>query len=107
MNFLVDAQLPPKLCGWLKRHGHKAVHVGDIEMLASSDAVIAAEAMTRAAVLISKDEDFLILQRGTDFRFLWLRCGNCTSAALFAWLDRRWSDVEDYLGRGEYLIELR
>ena len=26
MNFLIDAQLPPALCGWLRERGHQAVH---------------------------------------------------------------------------------
>lgn len=30
MKFLVDAQLPPGLCGWLEDRGHAAVHVGDL-----------------------------------------------------------------------------
>lgn len=44
MRFLVDAQLPPALCGWLRARGHDAVHVVDIGMLAASDASIAARA---------------------------------------------------------------
>jgi predicted nuclease of predicted toxin-antitoxin system len=27
MKFLVDAQLPPALCGWLEARGHEAEHV--------------------------------------------------------------------------------
>lgn len=42
MNFLIDAQLPPTLCGWLRERGHQAVHVFEIGMVAASDAEIAA-----------------------------------------------------------------
>ncbi|MGK6317981.1 DUF5615 family PIN-like protein [Sphingomonas sp. DT-204] len=27
MRFLIDAQLPPALCGWLRERGHEAIHV--------------------------------------------------------------------------------
>ena len=42
MKFLIDAQLPPALCGWLRDRGHEAVHVSEIGMGSASDAVIAA-----------------------------------------------------------------
>ena len=44
MRFLVDAQLPPGLCGWLRERGHEAVHVFEIELVAASDEAIAARA---------------------------------------------------------------
>ena len=27
MRFLIDAQLPPALCGWFEEQGHEAEHV--------------------------------------------------------------------------------
>jgi len=39
MRFLVDAQLPPALCGWLRERGHDALHVVEADMIASSSAV--------------------------------------------------------------------
>ena len=107
MRFLVDAQLPPALCRWLEARGHQADHVANLGMLAAPDAEIAGYAEREQTILISKDEDFLVLRLPDRFGLLWLRCGNVTNAALGAWLDDRWSKVEQLLANGERLIELR
>lgn len=107
MRFLVDAQLPPALCRWLEARGHLAEHVSEIGLLTASDADIAQRAATDQAILISKDEDFLILRQPDRFALLWLRCGNATNRALNLWLDLRWDQVDTLLARGERLIELR
>ena len=107
MKFLIDAQIPPRLCRWLEERGHEAKHVHDSGLGAAPDAEIAAHAEAEGAVLVSKDEDFLILRQPDRFTFLWLRCGNTTNAALGVWLDQRWDRVEELLGAGERLIELR
>ena len=44
MNFLIDAQLPPALCGWLRERGH----LFEVGMVAVSDAEIAARVGTRS-----------------------------------------------------------
>jgi predicted nuclease of predicted toxin-antitoxin system len=104
MKFLVDAQLPPALCGWVEARGHEAQHVG---AGAVPDATIADRAETEGAILISKDEDFRMLRLPDRFAFLWLRCGNATNAALAEWLEARWGHVESWLASGERFIELR
>ena len=107
MMFLIDAQLPPALCGWLRERGHEAVHVFDIGMVAASDDEIAARAEADGAVLVSKDEDFLTLRLPDRFAFLWLRCGNATNRALAGWLEARWEQIEGLLQQGERLVEVR
>lgn len=107
MKFLVDAQLPPALCRWLRDHGHDAVHVSDIGMIAAGDAAIAARAEADDAVLVSKDEDFVVLRLPDRFALLWLRCGNATNRALVAWLEPRWGRIEQLLVSGERLVEVR
>ncbi|MBA16746.1 MAG: hypothetical protein CMN73_10385 [Sphingomonas sp.] len=107
MNFLIDAQLPPALCRWLRERGHEAVHVFEIGMIAASDSEIAARAEADGAVLISKDEDFVTLRLPDRFAFVWLRCGNATNRALMAWLDARWGQVEPLLVQGERFVEVR
>lgn len=105
MKFLIDAQLPPALCGWLRERGHEAVHVFEIGMVAASDAEIAARA--DSAVLVSKDEDFVTLRLPDRFAFLWLRCGNATNRALAVWLETRWARIETLLEEGERFVEVR
>ncbi len=107
MKFLIDAQLPPALCGWLRERGHEAVHVSEIGMIAASDAEIAVRAEADGAVLVSKDEDFVTLRLLDRFAFLWLRCGNASNRALVAWLEPRWVQVEALLSSGERFVEVR
>lgn len=107
MRFLVDAQLPPALAGWLRERGHEAEHVFDIGMVGASDADISRYAEANGAVLITKDEDFTALRLPDRFALLWLRCGNATNHALSAWLDPRWDEIERLLTAGERVVEVR
>lgn len=107
MNFLIDAQLPPALCGWLRERGHQAVHVFEIGMVAANDAEIAVLLQADGAVLVSKDEDFVTLRLPDRFAFVWLRCGNATNRALVEWLEARWEQVEALLESGERFVEVR
>lgn len=107
MKFLIDAQLPPFLCGWLRERGHEAVHVFEIDMVAASDAEIAARAEADGAMLVSKDEDFVTLRLPDRFAFLWLRCGNASNRALSAWLEPRWEQIEALLKIEERFVEVR
>ncbi len=56
MHFLVDAQLPPALCTWLRARGHEADHVSEVLGGQTSDHAIARFAERNALTLISKDE---------------------------------------------------
>lgn len=107
MNFLIDAQLPPGLCRWLEARGHRAHHVTELLACDAPDQAVADHAEADGAILISKDEDFLVLRLPDRFTFLWLRCGNSTNRALVVWLGERWARVEELLSVGERLIELR
>lgn len=107
MKFLIDAQLPPALCAWLRERGHEAIHVADIAMLGASDAMIADRAETEGEILVSKDEDFVALRLLDRYALLWLRCGNATNRALAAWLEPRWERIETLLGDGERFVEVR
>ena len=107
MKFLIDAQLPPGLCGWLRERGHEAVHVAQIGLVAATDPEIATRAEGDRAMLVSKDEDFVTLRLPDRFAFLWLRCGNAKNRVLIAWLDVRWPQIEAMLASGERFIEAR
>lgn len=107
MNFLIDAQLPPALCIWLQAHGHQAEHVALIGLGAASDLEIAAHAEREDLILVSKDEDFVVLRLPDRFAFLWLRCGNASNRALTVWLEQRWTQIETWLQGGERFVEAR
>jgi predicted nuclease of predicted toxin-antitoxin system len=107
MKFIIDAQLPPALCIWLKGKGHDAKHVYDLDLGAASDHIIVEKTIADEAFLISKDEDFLLLRLPDRFGFIWVRIGNATTYNLINWLEARWDQVEALLNTGERLIELR
>jgi predicted nuclease of predicted toxin-antitoxin system len=105
-HFLVDAQLPPALCGWLVSKGYLATHVtmwrsGDVP-----DTDIAAHCAEDGLILVSKDEDFCIHVQLLDFRLIWLRIGNAPNKNLFNWLEPRWKQIDSLLEKGERLIEV-
>lgn len=70
MRFLIDAQLPPTLCRWLRERGHKAAHVFELGLIAADDAVIASRAEAEGVALVSKDEDFVTLRLPDRFALL-------------------------------------
>jgi predicted nuclease of predicted toxin-antitoxin system len=106
MRFLVDAQLPPALCGWFGERGFEAEHVTERLSGQTPDAEIAAFVSEKGFVLVTKDDDFALRHPSGDYRLLWLRCGNITNPALRAWLLERWMLVLT-LEAGERLIEVR
>jgi predicted nuclease of predicted toxin-antitoxin system len=67
LRFLVDAQLPPALARQIETLGHSADHVFDCGLATASDDAIRAYAATIGAVIVTKDEDFVVrrvLQQG-------------------------------------------
>lgn len=107
MKFLVDAQLPPALCGWLHQRGHDAEHVTALGLGAASDAAVVARAIQDEAILVTKDEGFVVLRLPDRFVLRWLRCGNSTNRALSHWLAQRWIAIESALRAGERFVEAR
>ncbi len=59
MKFLVDAQLPVRLCDFLNRREHDALHVSALPNgNRSSDASIAELADAQDRIVVTKDSDF-------------------------------------------------
>ena len=106
MKLLLDAQLPPSLCGWFVERGHDCAHVLSLGLVAADDREIAVQAEFDGWCVLSKDEDFLRLRSPDRFQLVWLRCGNITNRALRAWLELRWPLIERMLMEGEGLIEV-
>ncbi len=76
MRCLVDAQIPPGLCDWLREQGVDADHVTDVLGGQTPDADIANHAEANSLVLITKDDDFRLRHPPRRYRLVWLRCGN-------------------------------
>lgn len=109
MKFLVDAQLPPELVGWLKDKGQEAQHVEQCGLRDAEDAAIWAYALAAECVLVTKDQDFAerVTREQGGPRIVWLRVGNTTNPALAHWMEKRLSDIVALLERGDRLIEVR
>ncbi len=108
MRFLVDAQLPPALCGWFEERGFPdAEHVTQRLGGQTPDAEIATFVVTEGFVLVTKDDDFALRHPPVDYQLVWLRCGNISNRALREWLLDRWTLLLVKLDAGERLIEVR
>ena len=107
MRFLIDAQLPPALCGWFGERGLEAEHVTQRLGGQTPDAEIAACVSAEGFILVTKDDDFALRHPPVGYQLLWLRCGNIANRALRDWLLERWTLVLVRLEAGERLIEVR
>ena len=84
MRCLIDAQLPPSLCGWFREQGVEAGHVADVLGGQTPDAAIAAHAKAEGLVLITKDDDFRL--RFPPGTIAWSGCAAATSQTVRAHL---------------------
>lgn len=106
----VDAQLPPKLTGWIDEPGSvRAVHVYELGLLNAEDREIYEKARLAGAVVLTKDEDFVRIQdrRGAPPQLVWLTCGNLGNRQLERLLLARWPQALALLRSGEPLVEIK
>ena len=108
MRLLVDAQLPPALARWLTAQGHEAEHVFDVGLAEATDRVIWQRALDIAAVVVTKDEDFVLRAQINTHGppILWVRYGNIRRAELPRRVAAVWPGVMEAFNRGESLVEL-
>ena len=107
MLFLVDAQLPPSLAEALREAGCQAVHLVELGLLAASDQQIWDEAISRSAVLVTKDRDFPLRRAASNDgpAILWVRVGNIGNRKLIELTLRALSTIIDSIERDEAVIE--
>jgi predicted nuclease of predicted toxin-antitoxin system len=106
--FLIDAQLPRSLCGWIEALGDSAVHVSAIAAPDASDDLIWTIAKEHGLTIVSKDEDFprRVLASDTGPAVVWVRLGNQPNLALRAALEPIWPQIYAQLDAGERLLEI-
>jgi predicted nuclease of predicted toxin-antitoxin system len=107
LRFLVDAQLPPALARRIESHGHTAQHVAECGLATAPDEQIRRYAASTNAVIVTKDEDFVVrqvLQSGPPV--VWIRTGNTRRAELLRRIETDWTTIVDALERGERLVEI-
>lgn len=77
-------------------------------MNAASDRTIWERARNTGCVIISKDDDFLNLQRQLPGpQLVWITMGNCSKTVLLARMEKALPEVLAALVAGETLIEIR
>ena len=110
MKFLIDAQLPPAVAGWLREAGHDAAHVEDVGLREAEDGPIWTHALQTAAVIVTKDEDFAArAARPTKTKppvIVWLRVGNTTNPVLRTWIEPRLPGIVELVRQGHRLVEV-
>lgn len=108
MKFLVDANLPPRLCVWLRSHRHEAEHLFDHNLLTATDTQIWQRGSVENLVIFSKDVDFYdrALLFGPPPQVVHVAVGNCSNTRLFEVLALEWDDIERALLSGSRLISI-
>ena len=109
MRFLVDAQLPPALAGWLGERGMAATPVREVGLRDADDETIWNFALEGGWTVVTKDEDFAERCIGNPDApaVVWLRIGNCTNKVLFTWLEPLLPEIQRRLSTGDRLVEIR
>ena len=95
MRLLFDQNLSHRLIGLLASEYPAAVHVRDVGLSAADDQVVWAYAAQHGLTIVSKDSDFQqrALLFGHPPKVIWVRLGNCATAAIAALLRARHGDV--------------
>ena len=85
MILWLDAQISPRLRPKIRREFKiEVVHVRDLGLREAEDPKIFDEARRAKAVVLTKDEDFVILveRLGPPPQIIWLTCGHVSNARL-------------------------
>jgi predicted nuclease of predicted toxin-antitoxin system len=109
MRLLIDNQLPTQLARYLAGWGLDCIHVLDVGLERADDSEIWTAAITESRIVVSKDEDFLLLasRPGDQGRLIWVRLGNCRNAALQAAFDRARPSLLQAIAAGQRVFEIR
>jgi predicted nuclease of predicted toxin-antitoxin system len=108
VKFLIDANLPPRLCAWLQSRRHEAEHLFHLGLLDATDTEIWRRAEVENLVIVSKDVDFYdrALVFGPPPQVVHVSVGNCSNARLLEILAIEWDEIERSLLSGSRLISI-
>ena len=98
MKLLFDQNLSHRLVGQLAAEFPGSVHVRDVGLATAPDADLWAYAAAHGFVIVSKDTDFQqrALLYGQPPKVIWVRLGNCSTAAVASLLRTRLADVQAF-----------
>jgi predicted nuclease of predicted toxin-antitoxin system len=110
MNIWLDAQLSPRLAHWINQHfqGVTAKPLRDLGLRDAEDSEIFLQARSAAAVVMTKDRDFIDLQArlGSPPKIIWLTCGNTSELALHSILSKHLQTAIGFLSGTDDLVEI-
>ena len=110
MKLWVDAQLSPMLAKWITENFTtiEAVAVRDLGLRDAEDQVIFFSAREADATVMTKDSDFLELQKrlGVPPKIIWVTCGNTSNTRLKEILAASLRQACELLESGEILVEI-
>ena len=98
MKLLFDQNLSHKLVAQLATEFPGSTHIRDAGLATSPDQDVWAFAAANGFVIVSKDTDFQhrALLHGHPPKVIWLRLGNCPTAAVAALLRSRLADIQAF-----------
>ncbi len=104
-TFLIDNNLPPSLCEWLKSFGILACHVQVLGLAKSDDPMVWRYATQNGLAILTKDRDFDRFATQSSFALLpvfRLEIGNATKTSLYSWLEPRLQVLLDFQLGNQY-----
>ncbi|MFI5387219.1 MAG: DUF5615 family PIN-like protein [Fimbriimonadales bacterium] len=110
MTIWLDAHFSPRLAKWLaEAFSLEAIPVREIGLREAQDTQMFFAARAKAAVVMTKDEDFVHLVRrlGQPPQVIWVTCGNTSNSALFALFSKKLPRTLALIRAGEAIVEIR
>lgn len=91
----------------MRRAGYEAIHVAEVGMANAIDGMIWNEAISRSAILVTKDRDFSLLRAAKRQGpvVLWVRIGNIDNRALIRQFLGAMPQIVEAVARGEAVVE--
>jgi predicted nuclease of predicted toxin-antitoxin system len=107
VKFLVDANLPPRLCIWLRSHRHEAEHLFDRNLLTATDTQIWEHGRVESRIILSKgtftiERCCLALPR----RLFMSPLATVATLSFSRYWPMKWADIERALVSGSRLISI-
>lgn len=110
MKLWIDAQLSSHLAIWLRKTLNiDAYSLEYLKLDEAEDEAIFMAAREANAVVMTKDEDFVQLQKrlGTPPQMIWITCGNTSNEYLRIILSSTLINALNVLESGEALVEIK
>jgi predicted nuclease of predicted toxin-antitoxin system len=110
MTIWVDAQLSPALAEWIAASFEgEARHLAALQLFAASDNVVFQKARAAAAVVLTKDRDFVdpVRRHGPPPQVIWATCGSTSNSEMREILSTTLPAALTLLAQGEAVVEIK